>query len=87
LGWPRLVELTTEDGAVDLFFGEERWVGRGYEKAPGRRWGHEQEPVSLREIPRRLQSSAFPSLYVYHSRNLKVVTYHPDYNFRTFVIE
>ena len=37
-----LVELTTEDGAVDLFFGEERRVGWGYEDAPGRRWGHEQ---------------------------------------------
>ncbi len=36
-----LVELATEDGAVDLFFGEERWVGRGYEEVPGRRWGHE----------------------------------------------
>ena len=36
-----LVELATEDGAVDMFFGKERWVGRGYEKASGRRWGHE----------------------------------------------
>ena len=33
------VEQTTEDGAVDLFFGEERWVGWGYEEAPGGRWG------------------------------------------------
>ena len=39
-----LVELATEDGAVDkdLFFGEERWVGRGDKEASGRRWGHER---------------------------------------------
>ena len=36
-----LMELATKDGAVDLFFGEERWVGRGYKEALGRRWGHE----------------------------------------------
>ena len=35
------LELATEDSAVDLFFGEERWVGRGYKEASGRRWGHE----------------------------------------------
>jgi len=37
-----LMELATEDGAVDLFFGKERWVCRGDEEASGRRWGHER---------------------------------------------
>ena len=36
-----LMELATEDGAVDLNFGKERWVCRGDEEASGRRWGHE----------------------------------------------
>jgi hypothetical protein len=37
-----LMELATEDGAVDLFFGKERWVCRGDKEASGRRWGHER---------------------------------------------
>jgi hypothetical protein len=36
------IELTREDSSVDMFFGEERWVCRGDEEAPGRgqRWDH-----------------------------------------------
>jgi hypothetical protein len=33
------MELTTEDGSVDLLFGEERWICRGDEEAPGRGGG------------------------------------------------